>query len=440
MRPTTKSIYDLLRPGGYLLTIDLNRDAFQSNRSPFALAMDLFLGATQQWFGYKQSDDSRVVESDAYPCCLLSTQQWENVLTSTGFKDVKCSVENGSVPMGLYFQCRKPEISSNSAWPYQIEGEPVVESAPDIIYYHTKGKEMVLVDQVKELHARFDEKVQVWVLATDDFEGAKAVGVARTLASEYLNWKVMILSFDASIKKPARKQWMERLSKLGEWHSDFHYLINADKQLCVRRIATIPNEEVSEVDQDVEMQVDSVDIDSAWALRTLDPKARNPFDLMARQSFQLAPVGDYDVKVRSIALGLNFRCLLTQIGVLDGDQASEVSDFAGVILEVGSKVRRVKQGDFVMGVADNLTNFVVCREQYVSKVPSDFSPESAASFFVAFSTAWYSLITVARLQKGERVLITQATSSLGLAAIQIAQRRGAKIFCTAGTGSVLINV
>jgi hypothetical protein len=380
------------------------------------------------------------VASDPYPCCLLSTKQWENVLYSSGFEDVQCSIENGNVPLGLYFQCRKPAITAKSSWPYHIEGEPLLDTTPDIIYYHTKGKEMNLVNQVKELHSRFDEKVQVWVLATDDSEGAKAVGVARTLASEYLNWKVMIVSFHSSIKKPARKLWMERLSKLGDWHSDFHYLINADKELCVRRIVTIPNEEVAEMDEDDEMEVDSVDINEAWALRTLDPKARNPFDLMARQSFQLAPVGDYDVKVKSVALGLNFRCLLTQIGVLDGEQASEVSDFAGVVLEVGAKVKRVSKGDFVMGVADNLTNFVVCGEQYVSKVPKDFSPESAASFFVAFSTAWYSLITVARLQKGERVLITQATSSLGLAAIQIAQRRGAKIFCTAGTGKTSVNI
>ena len=61
------------------------------------------------------------------------------------------------------------------------------------------------------------------------------------------------------------------------------------------------------------------------------------------------------------------------------------------------------------------------------------SAEAAASLPVAFLTAEYALTHLARLQRGERVLIHAGAGGVGLAAIQVAQRAGAEIFATAGS-------
>ena len=53
--------------------------------------------------------------------------------------------------------------------------------------------------------------------------------------------------------------------------------------------------------------------------------------------------------------------------------------------------------------------------------------------FTVFLTAYYALIHVARLQKGERVLIHNAAGGVGLSAVQVAQSVGAEIFATAGS-------
>jgi NADPH:quinone reductase-like Zn-dependent oxidoreductase len=50
----------------------------------------------------------------------------------------------------------------------------------------------------------------------------------------------------------------------------------------------------------------------------------------------------------------------------------------------------------------------------------------AAATWVAFGTAWGGLISVGRLAVGQTVLISAASSSVGLAAIQIANRVGAR--------------
>ena len=57
----------------------------------------------------------------------------------------------------------------------------------------------------------------------------------------------------------------------------------------------------------------------------------------------------------------------------------------------------------------------------------------AATFGVAYLTAWHSLCEVGRLAPGERVLIHSATGGVGLAAISIAKMIGARIYATAGS-------
>ena len=57
----------------------------------------------------------------------------------------------------------------------------------------------------------------------------------------------------------------------------------------------------------------------------------------------------------------------------------------------------------------------------------------AAAFPLTFLTAWHMLMTRARLQRGEDVLVLAAGSGVGQAAIQIAFLHGARVFATAGS-------
>lgn len=58
-------------------------------------------------------------------------------------------------------------------------------------------------------------------------------------------------------------------------------------------------------------------------------------------------------------------------------------------------------------------------------VPRNMRWGEAAATWVAFATAWGGLIDIARLSAGEIALISAASSSVGLAAIQIARKVGA---------------
>ena len=64
--------------------------------------------------------------------------------------------------------------------------------------------------------------------------------------------------------------------------------------------------------------------------------------------------------------------------------------------------------------------------------PAGLSFEEAATLPVVFMTSWHALKNVARLRKGERILVHAGAGGVGMAAIQIAHHLGAEVIASAG--------
>jgi NADPH:quinone reductase-like Zn-dependent oxidoreductase len=73
----------------------------------------------------------------------------------------------------------------------------------------------------------------------------------------------------------------------------------------------------------------------------------------------------------------------------------------------------------------------------VIRVSDRWSFEEWASAPLVFLTAWHMLMTRARLRPAETVLVHAAGSGVGIAAIQIARRAGARVIATAGSDGKL---
>jgi len=76
--------------------------------------------------------------------------------------------------------------------------------------------------------------------------------------------------------------------------------------------------------------------------------------------------------------------------------------------------------------------YAVVPAENLLEIPDDFPMTDAAAAGLVFVTAWRALMTRARLRPGERVLITGASGGVGTAAVQIADRAGAKVFAVTG--------
>ena len=138
------------------------------------------------------------------------------------------------------------------------------------------------------------------------------------------------------------------------------------------------------------------------------------------------------VEIQIQYAGLNFKDVMNAMGQLHSDDFG--LECSGTVSRVGSEVTEFNVGDSVCAVADGtLANFTRCQASSAWKVPEIVGMEVASTIPIIFCTAYYSLVHVARLSAGEKVLIHAAAGGVGQAAIMIAQAIGADIFVTVGS-------
>ncbi|WP_416309428.1 SDR family NAD(P)-dependent oxidoreductase [Saccharopolyspora sp. NFXS83] len=139
------------------------------------------------------------------------------------------------------------------------------------------------------------------------------------------------------------------------------------------------------------------------------------------------------VRLRVLAAGLNFRDVLSALGMYPGEAGALGAEAVGVVTGVGPDVRNLRPGDRVMGiVAGGMSSAaVVLDEGVLTTVPADWSDEVAASVPLVFLTACYAWTDLAGLRPGERVLVHAGAGGVGMAAIQLARHLGAEVFATA---------
>jgi len=117
------------------------------------------------------------------------------------------------------------------------------------------------------------------------------------------------------------------------------------------------------------------------------------------------------------------------------------NDFAGVVVRVGSRVRRFEPGDEVYARPDAdrigaFAQFIAIREDSLAIKPKDLIMEEAASIPLVGLTAWQALIEKANLKQGQKVLIHAGSGGVGTFAIQLAKHVGAIVATTTSAANL----
>lgn len=147
-----------------------------------------------------------------------------------------------------------------------------------------------------------------------------------------------------------------------------------------------------------------------------------------------APAAD-EVQIAVRAIGLNRAEVMfrNHAYLQEAEFPSRLGyEAAGVVSAVGSAVSGISTGDAVAlippldiarwGTYGELANVPA---HLVVKSPDTLSFEQAAASWMQYVTAWGALIEQAKLGEGDVVLVTAASSSVGLAALQMARMVGA---------------
>jgi NADPH:quinone reductase-like Zn-dependent oxidoreductase len=115
-------------------------------------------------------------------------------------------------------------------------------------------------------------------------------------------------------------------------------------------------------------------------------------------------------------------------------------DVSGVVEEVARGVTRFAPGDEVYGMpwfprqAAAYAEYVTAPSRQFARKPVAASHLEAGGLPLAGLTAWQILVDTARVEPGQRVLVTAAGGGVGHLAVQVAKARGTHVIATASRG------
>ena len=154
--------------------------------------------------------------------------------------------------------------------------------------------------------------------------------------------------------------------------------------------------------------------------------------------------GPDEALIKLAACGLNFADLLMQQGSYQDCPPLPYTpglEFAGTVVGFGTGPHPMPIGTRVAVFAGSggLAQYAAVPAARLVPIPDQMSFTDAAAFQIAYGTSHLALDHRAHLQPGETVLILGAAGGVGLTALQIAKRMGARVIaCARGQDKLAI--
>jgi NADPH:quinone reductase len=161
-------------------------------------------------------------------------------------------------------------------------------------------------------------------------------------------------------------------------------------------------------------------------------------EVLKLEDLELPALGPQDVRMRQTAVGVNFIDIYQRVGLYPRTLPSGLgSEAAGVIEEVGKRVRGLKVGDRVGYISSGepgayAEQRVLPAEQLI-KLPRSVSDELAAAVLLKGLTSWFLVRETFRIKRGDTALVTAAAGGVGFILIQWARVLGAKVIGVVGS-------
>lgn len=148
--------------------------------------------------------------------------------------------------------------------------------------------------------------------------------------------------------------------------------------------------------------------------------------------------GKGEVRIKIHYAGINYAEILSRKGLYGwaGKRPYVLGmEASGVIDEIGQGVNNFETGQKVIVGTKSGTyaEKIVIPQERVAMALDNYTMEENASFLVNYMTAWVSLVKMAKIISGDKVLITAAAGGVGSAAVQIASKLGCRVYAMAGS-------
>ena len=157
-------------------------------------------------------------------------------------------------------------------------------------------------------------------------------------------------------------------------------------------------------------------------------------DVLKVEQVAVPAPGAGEVRIAVQAIGLNWADALWRQNLYIEDATLPTglgNEAAGVIEAVGAGVEGLRVGDRVavlpgahQGRYPTYGDSILFPATHVVRHPENLSAEQAAGAYMAYLTGYFPMFEMARLQRGQAMLVTGASSGTGIAALQMARAAG----------------
>ena len=173
-------------------------------------------------------------------------------------------------------------------------------------------------------------------------------------------------------------------------------------------------------------------------MKILHCKEYGPIDNLVWEDIDSKEPEDNEVLVSIKAAALNFPDFLIVQGLYQFKPElpfAPGNEGAGIIKKVGKNVTRFKEGDrvYFMAPYGAFAEEVCLNEFQVFSISDDVSFELAASYQMAYGTSYHALMQRGELKTDDEILVLGASGGVGLAAVDIAKAKGARVVAGVST-------
>ena len=177
-------------------------------------------------------------------------------------------------------------------------------------------------------------------------------------------------------------------------------------------------------------------------MRALLCKDYGGIDALAVEEAPSPTLKPGEVRVKVEACGVNFPDTLIVEGKYQFKPEPPFSpggEISGVVTDLGEGVEGVAVGDPVIAITiwGGFAEEIAVPAAQLLKRPASMDPRVAAGFSMTYGTAMHALVQRADLQAGETLLVLGAAGGVGLAAIEIGRRLGARVIAAASSADKL---
>ncbi|NKF22826.1 NADPH:quinone oxidoreductase family protein [Solimonas marina] len=153
-------------------------------------------------------------------------------------------------------------------------------------------------------------------------------------------------------------------------------------------------------------------------------------------------VGAADVLIRIAGADVNFPDVLIVQGKYQMKPPLPFipgAGVAGTVVEVGDKVKHLKAGDPVAAFTSvgGFAEQVAVNGALCLPLPPGLDLVEAAAFPMVYGTSYHALKQRGRLQPGETLLVLGASGGVGLSAVQLGKKMGARVIAAASSADKL---